>query len=280
MAQATYHERVLVLRKTKLGESDLILTLLNEEGHQIRAVAKGARKPTSSFASRLELFSCCDVLLVKGKSLDIVKEAKLVASHGQVRSDLMKSTCAAVVCELLGKSTESGLDNPRLFPMANAYLEVLGACSAPVGDSGQEAAAAVDAVAADSASDSEGDLSAALLTAGCLVKVVAQLGFRPCLDSCVECGTPLTGAESRALMSYTEGGRVCPECFASVSCFQVSGLCLDWLNSLVTLRFGEMAGLQADASTLRDCLQVLSSWVSVQMGIHLNGMKMLLSLLG
>ena len=259
MAQATYHRRVLVLRKTKLGESDLILSLLDEEGRQIRAVAKGARKPTSSFASRLELFSCCDVLLVKGKSLDIVKEAKLVASHGQVRSDLVKSTGAAVVCELLGKSTESGLDNPRLFPMANAYLATL--CESEVG----------------------GDRTAALLTVACLAKIVAQLGFRPCLDSCVECGLPLAGRESRALMSYVEGGRLCPECFASASCFQVSGLCLDWLDSLVTLRFSEVASLQelgADAQTLRDCLQVLSSWVSGQMSIHLNGMKMLLSLLG
>ena len=84
-------------------------------------------------------------------------------------------------------------------------------------------------------------------------------------------------------MSYVEGGRLCPECVASASCLQVSGLCLDWLDSLVTLRFSEVASLQelgADAQTLRDCLQVLSSWVSVQMSIYLNGMKMLLSLLG
>ena len=74
MAQSTYNARVLVLRKTKLGESDLILSLLAQDGSQIRAVAKGARKPTSQFSSRLELYSQADVLLAQGRSLDIVKE--------------------------------------------------------------------------------------------------------------------------------------------------------------------------------------------------------------
>ena len=52
MAQPAYSLRALVLRRTKLGESDLILTLLSEDGSQKRAVAKGARRPMSSFAAR------------------------------------------------------------------------------------------------------------------------------------------------------------------------------------------------------------------------------------
>ena len=42
----TKRTRALVLDTTKLGEQDLILTLLGETGVQLRAVAKGARKPT------------------------------------------------------------------------------------------------------------------------------------------------------------------------------------------------------------------------------------------
>ena len=63
MAARTYTARAIVLRKTKLGESDLVVTLLAEDGSQVRAVAKGARKPSSPFAARLELYSvgrrCC-----------------------------------------------------------------------------------------------------------------------------------------------------------------------------------------------------------------------------
>lgn len=47
MASPTYRCNALVLKKTKLGESDLILTCLKDDGSQLRAVAKGARKPTN-----------------------------------------------------------------------------------------------------------------------------------------------------------------------------------------------------------------------------------------
>ena len=51
----TYRERALVLDKTKLHETDLIYTLLAENGRQVRAVGKGARKPGSRLAARCEV---------------------------------------------------------------------------------------------------------------------------------------------------------------------------------------------------------------------------------
>ncbi len=59
MAGQSFWVRGLVLRKTKLGESDLIVELLNDEGCLVRAVAKGARKPKSSFASWATRWSFC-----------------------------------------------------------------------------------------------------------------------------------------------------------------------------------------------------------------------------
>ncbi|TLM78904.1 MAG: hypothetical protein FDZ70_03415 [Actinobacteria bacterium] len=67
-----YSARALVLRKTKLGETDLILTLLAEDGRQLRAVARGARKPGSRFGARLEPGAVGDLLLHTGRTLDHV----------------------------------------------------------------------------------------------------------------------------------------------------------------------------------------------------------------
>ena len=41
----SYPLRALVLRKTKLGETDVIVTLASDEGRQVRAVAKGLGAP-------------------------------------------------------------------------------------------------------------------------------------------------------------------------------------------------------------------------------------------
>ena len=108
MAQPTYSLRALVLRRTKLGESDLILTLLSEDGSQKRAVAKGARRPKSSFAARTEPFCVIDALCATGRSLDILKEARLVAAHDALRCNLEASAAAAPVAGLA--ASQIGVD--------------------------------------------------------------------------------------------------------------------------------------------------------------------------
>ena len=113
MAQPTYSLRALVLRRTKLGESDLILTLLSEDGSQKRAVAKGARRPKSSFAARTEPFCVIDALCATGRSLDILKEARLVESNERLRRDIEHAAGAAPMAELLDRVTQMGLENPR-----------------------------------------------------------------------------------------------------------------------------------------------------------------------
>lgn len=122
MAADTYSLQALVLRKTKLGETDLIVTLLAQDGRQVRAVAKGARKPNSSFASRLEIFSEVDLLLVCGKSLDIVKEAKLLNAHIGVREDMEHAAAAAPIVDLLTRLTQPDLESSRLYDLSASAL--------------------------------------------------------------------------------------------------------------------------------------------------------------
>lgn len=92
MASPTKTITALVLRRTKLGETDVIVTLLAEDGSQVKAVAKGARKPTSSFASRLELYSVAKILVAEGKNLDIVKEVRLLEGNEALRNDFFRSS--------------------------------------------------------------------------------------------------------------------------------------------------------------------------------------------
>ena len=104
----SYPLRALVLRKTKLGETDTILTLLADDGGQVRAVAKGLRKPGGRFGARLEPYAVCDLLLHTGRSLEVVTEAQTVASHSGLREDLDRSAAAAVVADLLDKIVGRG----------------------------------------------------------------------------------------------------------------------------------------------------------------------------
>ncbi len=74
-----------------------IFTLLAENGRQLRAVGKGARKPGSRLAARCEFGCKVDLLLAHGRSLDVVAEATLVeATLGAAPSYELLSAASAL----------------------------------------------------------------------------------------------------------------------------------------------------------------------------------------
>lgn len=178
----TYRTRVLALKKTKLGESDLIVTLLAENGCQVRAVAKGARKTTSKFGARLEPFSVCDVLLASGRTLEIVTDAETVVSNAVLREDYDRSSAASVVADFLDKVSVECQTEERLFALAVATF-------------GAMAEAHTEALLA--------------LVVAFLVKGMAMHGYRPQFDACVACGCV---APSGGRFSLELGGPVCEAC--------------------------------------------------------------------
>ena len=252
MAAETYNAKVIVLRKTKLGESDLILNFLAEDGSQLRAVAKGARKPTSSFAARLELYSVAEILCSKGRSLDIVKEARLLASNDKLRYEMAYAAGAAPMVELLDKVTQRGLASPRLFEMTCAAFAVLNAV-------------AVEAVPS--------------LAAAHLLKTLAFNGLRPSLVSCAVCGSSgvLEGSESQVRISYTEGGILCAECATAGEGVLVQKELCKWAEVLLTSTFTEIAAYEFDAKSASAVLAFCQVWVREHVGSTLKSLDFLLS---
>ena len=308
MARPTYRARVLVIRKTKLGETDLILTMLAEDGSQLRAVAKGARKPSGAFASRLELFCEADVLLVRGKSLDIVKEARLICGNAQVRESLERASAASVMVELLDRATQPDLPSPKLFPMTHAALAAL--------------------AAADIA-------HAPAICAAHLLKTFAFAGVRPTLAECSLCGEPLAAGEERSAaagerpaaggsagatgvasglaaggqftgeptgaagaapaaaasgrgsaatgrsavpglvaFSVSEGGALCDAC-ATPDSIRVSSVTLAWARALLSSKFSDIAATEIDQAAIFDVLRLCQTWGQVHLSAHLRSLTFL-----
>ncbi|HEY5517261.1 MAG TPA: DNA repair protein RecO [Coriobacteriia bacterium] len=177
-----YPLRALVLRKTKLGETDLILTLLAADGRQVRAVAKGARKSKSRLGARVEPFSVLDLLLHTGRNLEIIAEAETVETHDALRADYDRTLAASVVVDVLDKGSMEGQAEPQFFDMAVVTLDVME--SAPV-----------EALEA--------------LVLAFLLKSLAMHGYRPALDRCAACGAEPTGPLA---FSVESGGVLCGRC--------------------------------------------------------------------
>ena len=78
----------VILRTYRLGEADRIVVAMTRHHGKVRAVAKGVRKTTSKFGSRLEPLTYVSLLLWRGRSdLDIVNQAEVIERYWNIRED-------------------------------------------------------------------------------------------------------------------------------------------------------------------------------------------------
>ena len=61
LAAALETTAAILLRRIKLTESSLIVTWFTEAHGKLKTVAKGARRPRSPFAGRLDLFFAAEI---------------------------------------------------------------------------------------------------------------------------------------------------------------------------------------------------------------------------
>ena len=236
-----------MLDRTKLGETDLILTLLADDGRQLRCVAKGARKPGGKLAGKVQLFSECDLLLAKGRSLDVVAEASLLDPHPALRGELERVSAASAVCEVARLCCFEDAEDPFLPAITSRAL-----------------------TACEEARDRS---HLDLVDAAFAFKVLAHGGWRPELDGCCACGDP---APSR--FSPLAGGLLCESCARDVAGAEpVSPSQVAWLRALLSLTFDDLLSASIDEQAGVWLLSCAHRWAATHLDARLRAMEFALS---
>ena len=104
-AQRQFRTQAIILSRRDFGESDRLLTLYTPLRGKLRAIAKGARKPSAKISGHVELFARSDCLIHRGRNLDILTQAELVDAYLGLREDLGRGAYANYVAELLDRFT-------------------------------------------------------------------------------------------------------------------------------------------------------------------------------
>src|SRR5690349_11129122 len=179
-----YSDEAVVLRTRKLAEADRIITLLTRDHGIVRAVAKGVRRTTSRFGSRLEPFTHVDLQLAEGRNLDVITQTVTRASYGEaISADYDRYTAASVMLE-----TAERLVAEEREPSVQQYLLLIG---------GLRAMAAGEHRAGD-------------VMDSFLLRSLAVAGYAPSFTDCARCGA--TGPH-RAFHP-SSGGVLCADCRA------------------------------------------------------------------
>jgi DNA repair protein RecO (recombination protein O) len=237
-----YKEQGVVLRSSKLGEADKIVTVMTQSSGKVRAVAKGIRKTTSRFGARLEPFTHVSLMVYRGRgSLDTVSQAEIVSPFMALRGDLGLFAAGETMLEAVDKVAEEHERNVRLFMLLLTGMRVL------------EARPNDPAAVAESF----------------LLKLLSLSGFHPSLRSCAVCGRP---APER--FASGQGGAVCAE-DAEFDSGPASSEALEHLAALGGTGLLEAGALTTDTQVRREARAMLFGFAEYHLERRMKSLPIL-----
>ncbi len=176
-----YKTEAIVIKKTKLGEADTILTFFTPHLGKIQGFAKSLRKPKSKMAGHLELLTHSQVSFARGKNLDTLIGSQTINAFLPMKNDLWLTSCGLYIAELVNQFTAEHQEHRTLFYLILETLEHL--CR-----------------------ENNHDLILRYFE----LHLLEQVGYRPQLRECVTCHKELEPATN--YFSPATGGISCPEC--------------------------------------------------------------------
>lgn len=170
----------IVLKQSDYRERDVLLSVLSREYGKISFVAPGARKISSKNASSILPYSEVQILFDyrEGKSMFRLRTASTISLFRHLRTDLVRSAAAGVLCEVMDALTLPGEDREnaaREYELLHLALQAL--------DQGRDPDSVLSLYAAD---------------------MLKLFGSAPDVDECTVCGSHTVRA-----LSAEHGGFLC-----------------------------------------------------------------------
>jgi DNA repair protein RecO (recombination protein O) len=122
----------IILRTRPLTKTSLIVHWLTPDLGRVATVAKGARRPQSPFAGKLDLFYGADFSFSRSRrsELHTLREASLRETHGAIREDILKLQQAGYAAAFIEQATEVETPLPEIYGLTRAFLTQL--CAQPL----------------------------------------------------------------------------------------------------------------------------------------------------
>ncbi len=117
----------LILRTRPLTETSLIVNWLTPGFGRISTVAKGARRPKSPFAGKLDLFYEADFSFTRSRrsELHTLREVGLRETRSELRRELGRLQQAGYAALLIEQTTETDTPVAEVFDLARGFLNHL-----------------------------------------------------------------------------------------------------------------------------------------------------------
>jgi DNA repair protein RecO (recombination protein O) len=181
-APRRYVTDAIVLSRFDYGEADRILTLITPGGGKLKAIAKGIRRQKSRLGGSLEPFAELRLALAHGRTFDVVTQVQVIHPWLKLRDDLVSFGTASYLAELANGTLEERHATESVYLLLKRAYEIL--------DAG---------------------MASSRVARWFEMHLADELGVRPEVDRCVECGRLLEAGE-RYRWVPPLGGVLCERC--------------------------------------------------------------------
>lgn len=122
----------IVIRLTRLTDTSLIVHWFTQDHGLLKTVAKAARRPTSPFAGKLDLFFGGEITFARAKrgELHALREVVIHSWREGLRHQYSSTLLAAYFCQLLELAVETEHPEPALYDLLQRALNHVAATTA------------------------------------------------------------------------------------------------------------------------------------------------------
>src|SRR5512137_2036549 len=114
MTERVYQTEGIIIKRHKFGEADRLLTLFTADYGKIRAIAKGAMRPKSKLGGNVELLTHSQLMVARGRNLDIITQAQAIDNFLPIRDSLELMSCGFYLSELVDTFTEESVEDREM----------------------------------------------------------------------------------------------------------------------------------------------------------------------
>lgn len=174
----------VVLKRQKLQDNDVLVTLLTDKGGKLKAIAKGAKSGRSGMAAATQVFVFGEFVLSMEKDWNKIRSVEILDPNAKLHDELLAMTYGTYILELTHYLMEEGVVHHKIFVNLVDTLELL--CQ-------------------------EGT-NLELIKVAYEIKMMAYSGYKMTVDRCQDCGV-----ENNEFLwfSVENGGIICDKCRTS-----------------------------------------------------------------
>ena len=116
-------QKGIIIKAVDYGESDKIITILNEHGAKVPLMARRAKKVKTGLQAQTQLFVYGLFIYNQWRGMGTLNSVDVISQHYKLQMDLFVSSYASLAAETIERSMDEGDIAPYNYQLLQFVLE-------------------------------------------------------------------------------------------------------------------------------------------------------------